>query len=58
MEKTQFVLSAGNSSNIAEIAILAAHKKYFEGNSENLRFSDEAESALYNAVIMYFTGNS
>ncbi len=45
---------AGNSSSNMEVAILSAHKKYFEGNSTSPRVLQETESVLYDTIIRYF----
>lgn len=41
-----------------ETSILSAHMKFFKGDSETHHRPDGEESALYDAVIRYFTGKS
>ncbi len=41
-----------------ETSILAAHMKFFRGNSGMHYRPDDEESVLYNAVIRYFMGSA
>ncbi len=56
MDKTEEIKKM-NTLQVLEASILAAHVKFFKGNSESHFHLGNEEAILYDTVIRYFTGN-
>jgi hypothetical protein len=57
MDETELI-NKTETLRFLEASILAAHMKFFEGNSETHSHLGGEEAILYETVIRYFTGDS